>query len=275
MRFFDGMAAALLATLVSLSFAVFAADAPEDMAPAQQNFQKGSDALILGNYEEAIAQFELYADGQPSHPDASYNRGLAYLARVRAGAERDGDLGRASAALEEALLLRPGDRDAAHARALVHGEVARRRSRRGKDVLIARPSLDREIMNLLSERSWAILAIFGSFFASFGWLLRLLRKQGAWQLAGVIFVPLGLIAAVVFTPIYFGARTLRLERRPGVLVVPEAHLTDRDGVAQSGEPLPEGAFLELGDRHGRLLHVRYGSVEGWIPSSTVRTLRLR
>jgi tetratricopeptide (TPR) repeat protein len=269
------MAAALLAVLVLLSCTVFAQEAPQDKAPAKRIFEKGSDALILGQYEEAIAQFELYADGQPIHPDASYNRGLAYLARVRAGAERAGDLGRASAAFEEALLMRPGDQDTAHARALVHGEVARRRSRRGKDVLIARPSLDREVMNLLSERSWAILAILASFFASLGWLLRLLRKRGAWQLAGVILVPLGLIAAVVLTPTYFGARTLRLERRPGVLVVPEAHLTDRDGVAQSGDPLPEGAFLELGDRQGRLLHVRYGSVEGWIPSSTVRTLRFR
>ncbi len=269
------------ATVLGLALSLFAATAVAQEVTSVQTqdpemlFRVGADALILGKYEEAIAQFELYADGHPSHPDASFNRGLSYLARVRAGAGRDGDLGRAAAAFEETLLLRPDDPEAMKARELVHGEVARRRSRRGKDVLIARPSLDREIMNLLSERTWAILAILASLFASFGLLLRLFRKKGAWQLAGVVLVPVGFVAAMVMTPIYLGARTLRTERRPGVLVVPEAHMTDSEGVVQPGEPLPEGAFLELGERKGRLLYVRYGAVEGWIPASTVRTLRLR
>jgi hypothetical protein len=59
------------------------------------------------------------------------------------------------------------------------------------------------------------------------------------------------------------------------LVVPEAHMTDERGVSRPGEPLPEGAFLELGSRKGRLVHVRYGSVEGWIPAAAVRLLRIR
>mgnify|MGYP000038248236 CR=1 FL=1 len=52
----------------------------------------------LGRYQAAIDQFEAHADRAPSHPDASFNRGFAYLMRIRNGAEKPGDLGRAAAA---------------------------------------------------------------------------------------------------------------------------------------------------------------------------------
>ena len=129
-------------------------------------------------------------------------------------------------------------------------------------------------MGLLSERGWALVVIVGSLLGSLGWVLRR-REKGAVQLTGMLLVPMGLLMALLSTPLYLGARTLRLERRPGVLVVTEAHLTDDRGVIKPGEPLPEGAFLELGARQGRLIEVRYGSTEGWLPSGTVRVLRLR
>ena len=60
-----------------------------------------------------------------------------------------------------------------------------------------------------------------------------------------------------------------------MLVVSEAHLTDDSGAALGADPVPEAAKLEISERRGRLLQVRYGSVEGWLPASTVRLLRLR
>jgi tetratricopeptide (TPR) repeat protein len=117
------------------------------------HFRVGTDALSEGKFDAAIDHFEAYADRSPSHPDASYNRGLAYLLRVRANAERAGDLGRAAAAFAETLAMRPGDDDAEHALELVHGEVARRRARRGVDSVLARPTLDRVVVGLASERS--------------------------------------------------------------------------------------------------------------------------
>src|SRR5690606_41219896 len=101
-----------------------------------------------------------HADRHPSHPDAGYNRGLAYAMRAREDPE-PGDLGRAAAAFEETLAMRPGDAEAERALAIVRGEVTRRRSRDHASV-IARPSLDRLILGLARERTWAIAAITAS-----------------------------------------------------------------------------------------------------------------
>ncbi len=238
------------------------------------HFRRGTDALSLGKFADAIEHFESHADREPSHPDASFNRGLAYLMRVRADAERPGDLGRSAAAFEEALAMRAGDAGAEHALDLVRGEVARRRSRRGKDAVMARPTLDRVIVTLAGERSWAWSAIVAAFLLSVGLVLKS-RPAGSAKLAGTLLVPASVIAVLVFMPLYLGARHLRLDWRPAVLVVREAHLSDESGVSQGAEPIPEAALVEIGERRGRLVQVRYGSSEGWVPAAAIRKLRLR
>src|SRR4051812_42925249 len=59
-------------------------------------FREGSEALAKGEYATAIERFEALSDMGFVHPDASYDRGLAYVARLRVGADRPGDLGRAA-----------------------------------------------------------------------------------------------------------------------------------------------------------------------------------
>jgi hypothetical protein len=248
------------------------------VAPAaraeEDHFKAGSDALAAGKFDEAIDHFEAHADREPSHPDVSYNRGLAYVMRVRGGAERPGDLGRAAAAFEESLLMRPGDDEAQHALELVQGEVARRRARRGEDSVLARPSLDRVVVRLASERTWGIIAIMSAFFLACAVLLRR-KPPGPVHLAGTLLLPASLLVLVLVLPLYHGARYLRLNKQSGVLVVREAHLSDESGVSKGGAPLPEAALLEVGERSGRLVHVRYGSLEGWVPAGAVRILRSR
>src|SRR5258707_295149 len=94
-------------------------------------FHKGVDALKGGSLNEAVELFEALADRGFVHPDASFDRSLSYLGRVKAGVERPGDLGRAAAALEETLLFRPDDREAESALELVRAEAARGRARSG------------------------------------------------------------------------------------------------------------------------------------------------
>ena len=246
-------------------------------ASAEQDyFEAGAKALAEGRYEDAISQYEAYADRMPAHPDASFNRGLSYVMRIRNGAEKPGDLGRAAAAFEEALAMRAGE-DTAQALALVHGEVARRRARRGEDSVLSRPSLDRVIVNLSSERGWGMAAVIASLLLAASLVLR--RREGSQHLAGALLLPASIVALLAVVPLYLGARHLRLERKPGVLVVREAHMTDKNGATLGGDPIPEAARLEIGNtdaqRSGRLVLVRYGSREGWIRSDTVRVLRLR
>jgi len=256
----------------SVSVAVAASDAAA-LNDDGQHFRAGADALTEGRYQDAIEHFEAYADREPGHPDASLNRGLAYVARIRAGAERAGDLGRAAAAFEEALMMRT-DGETAQALEQVHAEVARRRSRRGQDVVQVRPTLDRIVVRWASERGWGIAAIVASFLVALGIVFRR-RPPGPLNVAGTLLVPLGAVAVLILTPLFHGARYLRLNTRPGVLVVREAHLTDEDGNTLGGEAIPEAALLELSTRRAARQHVRYGSVEGWLPVGSIRTLRPR
>jgi hypothetical protein len=99
------------------------------------------------------------------------------------------------------------------------------------------------------------------------------RPPGPAHLAGTLVLPASFVAVLVLLPLYHGARYLRLHKRTGVLVVPEAHLSNEAGVTKGGDAIPEAAILEVGDRSGRLLHVRYGSIEGWVSAGAVRLLR--
>jgi hypothetical protein len=258
----------LLLLLVLVSAAVTATAAERDY------FAEGAAALAAGRYQDAIDLLEAHADRMPPHPDASFDRGLAYLMRVKNGGEKPGDLGRAAAGFEEALLLRPGDEDARAALDMVHGEVARRRARGGDDGVLAKPSLDRVVVHLATERTWGILAAVAAGLLALGLVLRR-RPAGPAHLAGVLLTPACAVALLAFVPLYLGARHLRLEKRVGVLVAKEAHLSDAEGKALPGKPVPEAARVEIGERRGRLVHVLYGSSEGWLPADTVQILRTR
>jgi len=255
----------------------------------QSLFERGVAALKEGAVNEAVETFEALADRGFVHPDASFDRALSYLGRVRAGVERPGDLGRAAAALEETLLLRSDDRDAETALELVRAEVARRRARSGSSTDVdARPTIDRAVFGFASEWTWSILAAASSLLLTAGLVLRLVAAQmaeagtggtlrevpleGAFHLAGTIAVPIGAVCMLVFAVLAAGARQLRLTTSDGVVVATEAHLLTEKGVLTSRGAIPEAAKVELGEQRGALVHVRWGALEGWTQSDAVRRL---
>lgn len=248
--------------------------APPPVEPPEALFQRGTEALARGEYGAAIDLFEQLADRGFVHPDASYNRGLAYVTRVREGADRPGDLGRAAAAFEEALRLRPGDEGADRALDLVRAEITRRRSRRAKDAVDVRPTLDRVVVGLASERSWAAASLTASLLLAAGLVLRR-RPAGPAHVAGSVLAPTALVALLVLAPLTYAARQLRLTTRAGVVVVPEVRLVDESGRALTNVEqslIPEGASVEVGARSGGLAKVRWGASEGWVPLASIRLL---
>jgi hypothetical protein len=280
-----------LVVALALVFAAPAvrADVASEETP-ESLFQKGALALRDGAVNEAVEFFEALADRGFVHPDASFDRSLSYLGRVRTGVERPGDLGRAAAALEETLLFRPEDREAESALELVRAEVARRRARSGSSADVeSRPTLERAMLGIASEWTWSILAVLASLLLTVGLVLRLIAvgrddarraegrapdggPEGALHLASAIAIPIGGACLLVFVALAAGSRHLRLTTREGVVVVPEAHLVTERGALTSGVPIPEAARVEVGERRGALVHVRWGSVEGWTQSDAVRRL---
>jgi hypothetical protein len=281
------------ALVLALVFGSLASQARADVAPeetAESVFRKGVVALRDGAINDAVDSFEALADRGFVHPDASFDRSLSYLGRIRAGIERPGDLGRAAAALEETLLFRPDDRDAETALELVRAEVARRRARTGSSADVeSRPTLERAMLGVASEWTWSILAAVSSFVLTLGLVLRMIAvardeariregrapdgaREGVLHLASQIAIPIGGACLLVFAGLAAGSRHLRLTTREGVVVAPEAHLVTERGTAGAGGSIPEAARVEIGETRGSLVHVRWGSVEGWTQSDAVRRL---
>lgn len=262
---------------VSTLFAVAAAlsSLPAMAAETSETiFQHGVAALEKGDYPAALDSFEALADRGFVNPDLSYNRALAYIGRVRAGAEKSGDLGRAAAALEEVLIVRPKDADAVHALEIVREEVAKRRARQGTTgaEVDARPSLRRTVLGLASERVWAALAAFGSTLLTLGLAFRRAQKESPAHLFGTIAGPIGAASLLVFGTLAFGARDLRTTTQIGVVVAPSARLLDEKGAPLGATTLPEAAKVEIGERRGSLVSVRWGAEEGWLSSRDLRVL---
>jgi hypothetical protein len=281
------------ALVIALGLGLLASGARADVAfdeSPESLFKKGAAALRDGAVDEAVELFEALADRGFVHPDASFDRSLSYLGRIRAGIEHPGDLGRAAAALEETLLFRPDDREAESALELVRAEVAHRRARSGSSADVeSRPTLERAMLGIASEWTWSILAVLASLLLTAGLVLRLIAvasddarraegrapdgsREGALHLASTIAIPIGGACLLVFVALAAGSRHLRLTTREGVVVLPEAHLVTERGTLTSSVPIPEAARVEVGERRGALVHIRWGSVEGWTQSDAIRRL---
>jgi hypothetical protein len=257
-----------LALVISTLVSVRTARAEDEQ---QTLFAKGAAALERGEFGAAIDAFEAFSDRGFVHPDASFDRGIAYVMRVKAHADQPGDLGRAAAAFEETLRMRPDDREADALLDQIRADVTRRRSRRAKDAVDVRPTLDRMLVGLASPETWGMLALLSSILLAVALVLRK-RPPGPAHVAGSVLLPTACVGLLVFVPLTSFARELRRSTQPGVVVAPEIHLSGEDGRALPGDAIPEAALVEVGERRGATMHVRWGSIEGWVPAGTVRLL---
>lgn len=260
------------ACAIGFLVALFSLGADARESP-EQRFDRGAKELVDSNFDAAIVDFEFLADRGYQHPDVSYNRGLAYAKRARTKDELPGDLGRAAAAFEESLLMRAGDRDVESALDAVRAEVARRRSRRAKDDLVVRPSLDRVLVTLTTERNWSYCAMASSLLLAIGLLLRK-KKAGPIHVAGSVLAPIAALGLAAFVPLLVASRWLKEHRRPGVVVAGETSFVDEKGRAIPNQnPIPEASRVEVGDPKGDTVFVRWGASEGYVPMRAVRVLR--
>ncbi len=257
---------ALAALLIALGSAGEArGDETED------GFARAKKALDAERYDEAIVELESLADRGVLHPSVSYQRGLAYARRAHGADAEPGDLGRAAAGFEEAIRLDPLDADSVKALELVRAEVTRRRARQDKQDNLVRPSPDRALLTLVSPDVWTVLAILASLGLSIGLLLRLSQTR-ALRVASAVMAPLSGLFLLVLGPTAWTSRHIAETRRPGVIVAPGADITDDNGKSVGAPEVPEASLVEVGERRGDELLVRYGSYEGWVPARTVRPL---
>ncbi len=251
---------------------------PAQQTPAAPNeiFTEASQALAQGAPTDAIDRLELLADRGFVHPDASFNRGIAYLARARSSGARPGDHGRAVASFREALLLRPDDASARHLLEEVRQELARKQARAGTGQHIEAPIPSRALVGLLHENTWAALALLFSATTAVGFGLRWRRRaQNPWSsgaLAGSILIGIGILGLGVTGAATAISQSLRKNTHIAVVVAPDARLLDERGRPLDRPPLPEGTEIHLTALEGPLARVERSADEVWVRRSDLRTL---
>jgi hypothetical protein len=272
----------LLALTLCASFAELRPALADPSADSTRDFASANQALKRGAYTEAIDTLELLADRGFVHPDASFDRAVAYVERARSSAAVPGDLGRAAAALCEVLILRPDDDAAENGLARIRAEISRRHAREGTAPVLARPSLGRAVTSLFDENVWAVIAVSGSLLLALGLVLRRFVERTSAALAGAVGIGLGALLLVSGAGLTAGARHFRLTSSPAVIVVEEARLLDETGKplpqkrgAADSVTVPEGASLYVLERRPTLDRVEWGSTEGWLTPSQIQILATR
>lgn len=268
--------------LLTLLLALPAAPGLAAPSESERDFTAASEALKRGAYTEAIDRLELLADRGFVHPDASFNRAVAYVERARSSAASPGDLGRAAAALSEVLLLRPSDEQAELGLSRIRAEISRRHAREGVAPVMARDSLGRAATSLFDENVWAILALVGSLLLTVGLALRRFVQHTSAGLAGAIGIGLGAVMLLLGASMTAGARHFRLTSSPAVIVADEARLLDETGKplpqkrgSADSMTVPEGASVYVLERRPTSYRVAWGSSEGWLNPGQVRILATR
>jgi hypothetical protein len=249
---------------------------------AERDFAAATQAIKRGAYTEAIDTLELLADRGFVHPDASFDRAVAYVERARTRAAKPGDLGRAAAALCEVLVLRPNDDAAETGLSRIRAEIARRHAREGTAPVMARPSLGRAVTSVFDENVWASVAVTGSLLLALGLALRRFVHGTSAALAGAIGIGLGTLLLFAGAGLTAGARHFRLTSSPAVVVVEEARLLDESGKplpqkggAADSVTIPEGASVYVLERRPTLDRVEWGSTEGWLSPGQIQILASR
>jgi len=272
--------AALLVCGVLATTARADEDAPQEQMDPAALFRGAQEALLGDRPGEAIAKLEALADRGVVDAVVSFDRGLAYAARVRAGAEQPGDLGRAAHGFEETRELTHDPTlaaDATNALTIVRSEIARRRARAGESVEIENGfSLGRSLVGLLPENAWAVIAAVMAALLSAAILV---RRRVTLPRAKVAATTSGAIAGallVVTSVLAWAARDVRLHTREGVVIAPNARLLDARHLAIDGvAPVPEGARARIVEETGGFSRIVLGGVEGYLPSSAVLPIAKR
>jgi hypothetical protein len=271
---FRGLSCLVVVAGLALGGSAFAEGTPPAREPDRTGeFQQAATAIERGAFGEAVDRLELLADRGFIHPDASYNRAIAYLGRARSPQRENGDLGRAAQALSETLALRPSDVQAETLLDAVRSEIGRKRARTGGANLVARPRLARAIAGLLPESVWGVLSALGSLSLATGVALRFRTKEHG--VPSALAIGIGALVLVFAGALGLSARHFRRTSTPAVVIVDEARLLDasgrpREGRVAEGNVIPEGADVMLLERRAGLARIEWGATEGWVVGGQVR-----
>ena len=208
----------------------------------------------------------------------SFNRAVAYIKRAHTSRAQPGDLGRAVAALEEAITLRPSDTQAEATLERVQSELSRERSRRGAQSLLARPSIGRALVRLFPENFWALACVTASGLCTLGLLAAFLASSPRRRFVGKVVASISGAFGILSSATLFFAVQTRHEITIGVVTVSEARLRDAAGVplpvsvARDTTSIPEGALVDISRTSEGYSEILWGETKAWVKASDLQVL---
>jgi tetratricopeptide (TPR) repeat protein len=271
------------AALLGLALGWSSAARAASPAPSAEDLARVEAALGKGAFSEAIAQLEQWSDQGFVHPDASFDRGVAYLGRAESTARRAGDFGQAVAAFEEARYLDPSDEEAAVILERIRQDLGERRAKHDADGVVARPRLLRAVLDLIGEDVWAVVGAIGATSLGAGLAARLWARAQAARLAGAIAAVVGLGLALLGAGLALAGQRLRTSTTPAVVVAEEARLENESGkplrasrgastLGEASDRAPEGTLVHVAETRGSRLRVEWGDADAWLEARHVRRL---
>ena len=218
--------AASLALVAALCSAALAAESnPQAQGDALEAFEAANRTYAAGQYGAAAAQYRALAESRPQ-ADLYFNLGTSEA--------RDGRLGQAVWAFEQALVLAPADDDARDNLELVRQAALRRGLAAGGDLRLILPGDDDVGTGLLTALTpdTTALGFIGFWGLTFGLMiaLRLRRRRGLEDTRQTILI-LGAVTAAL------GALAFGSMLAGRVLIVREASygiVVSEKGVVQAG-----------------------------------------
>lgn len=267
-------------TLLALGLVVGSARADETPSTATQSFEEAALLVQQGAFSEALLRFERLSDQGFVHPDASFNRGLAYLQRADSAQVKPGDLGQAIAGFREAATM-SDDEEAERLVDTVRQVISRQRAARGRDPVVVSPPLGRALSELVRPSTWAILALVASALLSIALLVRRYATV-ATRLAANVTAATSLGLLGLFAGLFAVSDYYQRVWQEAVIVVEQATLRDAQGkplltraLDTNSADVPEGASVYVLSRAGRLVEIQWGSSRAWLRDGELRMLTSR
>ncbi|MBK8170044.1 MAG: tetratricopeptide repeat protein [Sandaracinaceae bacterium] len=226
---------------------------------AREVFQRANQAYLTGQYDAAIAQYQVLVESGVADPDITFNLGTAHA--------RAGHYGEAIRWFERTLVLRPGDDDAERGIAGATSLLGTRRAQaEGEATVQTRPAMFESFVRGFSEDTLAIatLALDTLFFAVLVAFFFVGRESTRLAL-GIAAPLLGLLGIVAMFALAQKMGMFR-DGRPAVIVREHAEVREGpDPRAAERAHASEGERAELISRQGNYVHVRLsGRREGFM-----------
>lgn len=248
-----------LITFFSACFLFISAHAEVDSS----SYVLGNILYEQGNYNEAIKVYQKIISEKGNSAELNYNLGNCFY--------KTGDIGNCILNYERALQLDPGNDDIRYNLDLANLRIRDKLSP-VEEVILA--IWWRNIINLFTTRTWAILAVLFAWIAFAGFIFFRMSRQLTIQKTGFYIFAGFFILFICSLIISFSSSRWHLNHQYAIVMEPSSILKSEPNESSTNLTLiHEGLKIQVLDVQDNWTEVRMADGnEGWLLSSTIERI---